>query len=140
MEVEDGILKYYKEENGRMQCQGTLNFDLYQCFIEQDAGKKVQFKISFNGNSREFWFKAKTEAEAASWVAVIDQHIRASKGFKEAAMAPLTSTFWRQEQISEAQFLDIADTFDILLFRCNTSGGKIIRTYTGSEFGKCFMN
>ena len=28
----------------------------------------------------------------------------------------------------------MADTFDILLFKCNTSGGRIIRAYTGSEF------
>ena len=51
-------------------------------------------------------------------------------------MAPKTAEFWRQDQISEKQFIDMADTFDILLFKCNTSGGKIIRTYTGSEFGK----
>ena len=33
----------------------------------------------------------------------------------------------------------MADTFDILLFKCNTSGGKIIRTYTGSEFDHAAM-
>lgn len=46
----------------------------------------------------------------------------------------MTREFWRQEQISEKQFIEIADTFDILLFKCNTPGGRIIRTYTGSEF------
>ena len=51
-------------------------------------------------------------------------------------MAPKTSEFWRQDQISEKQFIEMADTFDILLFKCNTSGGRIIRTYTNSEFGK----
>ena len=95
-----------------------------------------QFKITFNGNNREFWFRASNRDEAASWVNTINLHIRASKGFKEQAMAPKTAEFWRQEQISEKQFIDMADTFDILLFKCNTSGGKIIRTYTGSEFGK----
>ena len=32
-----------------------------------------------------------------------------------------------------------ADTFDILLFRCNTSGGKIIRAYSGSDFDHAAM-
>ena len=50
--------------------------------------------------------------------------------------APTCFEFWRQEQISCEQFLDEADTFDIVLFRCGTSGGKIIRAYTNSEFGK----
>lgn len=54
-------------------------------------------------------------------------------------MAPKTSEFWRQDQISEKQFIEMADTFDILLFKCNTSGGKIIRTYTGSEFDHAAM-
>ena len=49
-------------------------------------------------------------------------------------IAPKTKEFWRQEQVSENQFIEMADTFDILLFKCNTAGGKIIRTYTGSEF------
>jgi hypothetical protein len=30
----------------------------------------------------------------------------------------------------------MADTFDVLLFKCNHTGGKITRFYTGSEFGK----
>ena len=33
----------------------------------------------------------------------------------------------------------MADTFDILLFKCNTSGGKLIRAYSGSEFDHAAM-
>ena len=47
--------------------------------------------------------------------------------------------FWKQDQISEEQFLLKADTFDILLFRCNTGGAKIIRTYSRSEFDHAAM-
>ena len=63
-------------------------------------------------------------------------HIRESRGFKEQALAPKTSAFWRQEQISEKQFYEMADTFDILLYKTNTSGAALVRTYSGSEFGK----
>ena len=37
VEINEGILKYYKEVNGTMKNQGTLNFDLYCCFITLDS-------------------------------------------------------------------------------------------------------
>ena len=49
-------------------------------------------------------------------------------------VAPSIDKFWKQEQITEGQFIDTADTFDILLFKCDAIGGKVIRSYTGSEF------
>lgn len=52
--------------------------------------KRSQFKITFNGNNREFWFKASSKEEAANWVRIIDLHIRESRGFKEQAIAPKT--------------------------------------------------
>ena len=52
----------------------------------------------------------------------------------------MTKDFWKQDQISEQQFIEKADTFDILLFKTSNAGGKIIRAYTGSEFGKwCYI-
>mmetsp|Transcript_9874 Transcript_9874/g.13463 ORF Transcript_9874/g.13463 Transcript_9874/m.13463 type:complete len:193 (+) Transcript_9874:274-852(+) len=92
-----------------------------------------------NGNDRVFEFKAASEVEAADWVHVISLHIDESKGHKDRALAPRTEQFWRQEQISERQFLAKADTFDILLFRCNTGGGKLIRAYSRSEFDHAAM-
>lgn len=47
--------------------------------------------------------------------------------------------FWRTEQITEDQFIKMADTFDVLLFKCNSTGGKITRFYTGSEFDHAAM-
>lgn len=139
MEINEGIFKYFKENGNEWANQGTLNFDLYCCFVTRNPSKGEQFKITFNGNEREFWFKAKTPEEANEWINLINQHITASKGFKEQALAPKTKEFWKQEQISEKQFIERADTFDILLFKCNTSGGKLIRTYTGSEFDHAAM-
>ena len=139
VELKDGILKYFKEVGGGMQNQGTLNFDLYCCAVTQSPKKKDQFSITFSGNEREFWFKAANEAEALQWISALTAHIKFSEGFLKKSIAPKTSEFWRQEQISEKQLVELADTFDILLFSCNTSGGKIIRTYTGSEFGKSLI-
>jgi hypothetical protein len=70
------------------------------------------------------------------WAGVIEKHIQASQGFKRKLPAPEMSEFWRFDQITAEQFIEQADTFDIVLFRCNTAGGKVVRGYTGSEFGK----
>ena len=94
-------MKYYKETGGRLQNQGTLNFDLYCCFVTQSPKKKDQFSITFNGNDREFWFKAGSEAEALQWISALTAHIKFSEGFLKQSIAPKTQEFWRQEQISE---------------------------------------
>jgi hypothetical protein len=64
------------------------------------------------------------------WAAKLNVHIKNSVGFKENIKAPTLFEFWRSDQVSVQQFLDLADTFDIVLFRCNTGGAKVIRTYT----------
>jgi len=55
--LENGILRYSKEKNGVVEILGTLNFDLYQCFVIQDPSDMAEFKITFNGNEREFLFR-----------------------------------------------------------------------------------
>jgi hypothetical protein len=96
-------------------------------------------KITLLGNKRDFFFKAATEEECIHWIKLFSQHIKLSLGFKFNTSAPWTENFWKQDQISEKQFIEMADTFDILLFKCNTSGGKIIRSYTKSEFDHAGM-
>jgi len=53
--------------------------------------------------------------------------------------APTAKEFWRTEQITEQQFLNTADTFDLLLCRCNNGGAKLTRMYTGSDFDHVAM-
>jgi len=43
-------------------------------------------------------------------------------------------TFWRHEPISEEQFIARADTFDILLFRCKSTGAKLQRSFTFNDY------
>ena len=99
--LEDGVLRYSKEKNGVVEILGTLNFDLYQCFVTQDPSDMADFKITFNGNEREFLFRTTSAQLTTEWVKIIQMHITQSKGFKERAMAPATAEFWRQEQVSE---------------------------------------
>lgn len=120
-------------------CKGTLNFDLYQCFVTQAESRKEQFKVTIKGTDLEFWFRAENEADAASWVLTINLHIKHSQGHKKQAFAPNTIKFWKRMQISEEQFLSKADTFDILLFSSNTNSAKVVRAYSGSEFDHAAM-
>ena len=97
---------------------------------------RKQFIITVKGIDREFRFQASSEEDCQDWVETIGKSIAESKGFKLLLPAPKTKEFWRHDQLTEEEFLDKADTFDILLFKCNTASGKIIRTYTKCEFGK----
>ena len=51
---------------------------------------------------------------------------------------PKVAEFWKHDQISEADFFDNSDDFDILLFQSNHSNAKFQRFATRSEFGKSF--
>lgn len=97
------------------------------------------FEIKVLGNDREFTFEADTEAECLEWVAAICSNIKVSKGFRHKLPGPSTYGFWRQETIDYDEFRQLADTFDILLFRCNSTSGSVIRTYTNCEFDHVAM-
>jgi hypothetical protein len=64
----------------------------------------------------------------------IEAHLEGSQGSKFMKLAPNLEEFWRHEPISEDQFLEKADTFDVLLFRCNSTGAKLQRQYTRSDY------
>ena len=115
---------------------GTLNFDMYQCFVEKVPGEPKQFEVKLKGNDRLFRFETSDPMECKEWIETIRYNIFESKGFKIGIPAPITEDFWRHDQLHHEDFLELADTFDILLFKCNSTSGKVIRTYTNSEFGK----
>ena len=49
---------------------------------------------------------------------------------------PKVAEFWKHDQISEVEFIENSDDFDILLFQSNHSNAKFQRFATQSEFGK----
>ena len=46
---------------------------------------------------------------------------------------------WKFDTISEKQFIEQADTGDILLFNCNHMGAKLTRTITNSQYDHIAM-
>ena len=69
----------------------------------------------------------------------INDHLQESKGRKEDYLTPTIHKFWMQEQITEQQFFDIADTFDILLFKTNRYICKGVRIVLDSDFDHAAM-
>lgn len=66
-------------------------------------------------------------------------HIHNSDGFKLKRSAAGLKQPWRFDNISEKQFIEKADTGDILLFRASHVGAKLTRTFTGSHFDHVAM-
>lgn len=137
--LKDHQLRYWKEEtkgNGRWDVlAGVLNFDLYRCqltFIEKDR----VFVVEVHGLDRKFEFRTETDAEFKQWVECIKHQVASSQGVLKSLAPPKSKEFWRIEQITEQQFLNMADTFDILLFHCNNAGASLTRTFTSSDYGK----
>ena len=114
------MLKYSKvDKNGKKTIAGVLNFDLYSLVLEQVDGEPDQFRVKIQNNERDFWFRANSSKECIEWVTAIDKHIKGSAGFQNQLDAPVTERFWNTDQISERQFIDKCDTFDIILFTGN---------------------
>ena len=53
---------------------------------------------------------------------VIEEHISTSEGKLNSLIAPSLQKFWTTEQISEMEFMEKADTFDLVLFQGNAIG------------------
>lgn len=138
--MDNKVLKYSKfDKKGKKTMAGVLNFDLYSLDLEKVDGEPEQFRIKIRNNTRDFWFRAESPKECIDWMAAINMHIKESEGFICQLDAPVTETFWKTDQISERQFIDKCDTFDILLFTGNQTGNKIVRALTASEFDHAAM-
>jgi len=101
--------------------------------IEEPSDR--EFKISPYGSKKVFLFKTKDKNEQKKWVSILKQHVQVSEG----ALRFITTNssiprFWKNDRISETQFLQMADSGDILLFRAKNVGAKLQRSFTGSIY------
>jgi len=123
---------YYEEKNLE-KVVGCLDFELLSVKIEEPSDR--EFKISPYGSKKVFLFKTKDKNEQKKWVSILKQHVQVSEG----ALRFITTNssiprFWKNDRISETQFLQMADSGDILLFRAKNVGAKLQRSFTGSIY------
>lgn len=84
-------------------------------------------------------FKGNNSNDTKDWFMCIKKHIDTSDGYNQSLEAPKIKEFWREEQINEREFIEKADTFDVLLMQCATSGAAIVRTYTSCIYDHAAM-
>ena len=131
------ILRYAEvKSNGSQEQKGMLNFDLYGCSIQWHESDFTQFSIQVNMNDKTFQFKAASQADAVAWFKLIKQEISESEQRAKRITLPKAYPFWKLDHVTEEQFLEQSDTFDIILFQSTPNFAKLQRAYTGSKFGK----
>ena len=89
-----------------------------------------RFNLLITGIDREFNFKASDEKTAEKWIEALKFHITDSEGFRYQKTIPkgVSSKPWKFDSITERQFINLADTGDILLFKGNNFSGGLQRT------------
>lgn len=141
--LKDRKLKYFKSNSSEhMKVPlGVINFDHFRCWCEPMVeDKNLQFSIGITGvDKRQFIFKAATESESMAWQKELRRHIDNSAGFQQNKSAKGIDKPWRFDNVSEKQFLEKADTGDLLLFKASNSSAGVIRTFTGSQFDHVAM-
>mmetsp|Transcript_14846 Transcript_14846/g.10741 ORF Transcript_14846/g.10741 Transcript_14846/m.10741 type:complete len:130 (-) Transcript_14846:532-921(-) len=121
--------------------RGVINFDLVHCTLILRESK-LRFSLRLKGCSRIFEFKCKNQSDFEKWVLMLTITIHSSAGFREDLGIDekrLKVRFWGYDQISEEQFLEMADVGDLLLFRGNHFGAKLTRSLTSSTFDHVAM-
>jgi hypothetical protein len=133
--LKDKKLYIYKDENMDTLI-GCLDFDLYSAKIDYCSIDMTRFRITPIGANKTFTFQANSSEIAKQWLTSIQEHIEGSecqKGYCKLNLV-IQKNFWKQEIISEKDFVLRADTGDILLFKSKTFAAKLQRSLTRCEF------
>mmetsp|Transcript_19306 Transcript_19306/g.35560 ORF Transcript_19306/g.35560 Transcript_19306/m.35560 type:complete len:322 (-) Transcript_19306:5435-6400(-) len=89
---------------------------------------------------RSFVFKFKNHKTAGEWAACLKSHIEISRGkMRELPHFVKQKNYWRYSYVSELDFLRLANTGDIILFRGCNSLAKLQRAFTRSEYDHVAM-
>lgn len=114
--LKDRRLKWYlaKKNRSSMVQRGVINFDEFTCRVQMKSGSCIS--ISIEGQKRTFLIRAESGAEAKEWLFCLNRHLLASSGFSSVISANKLRKPWKFENISERQFIEEADTGDLLLF------------------------
>lgn len=128
----DDKLKYFKNEKEfreKVHPKGILDFSRIKLKIE--SPKTNHILIHILGCERVFHLKLADQAQFDIWYQALEAEItkfKQSDHFKTRKHTfDFSLDFWRFNLIDEKQFLEQAETGDLLLFRGNHLGGKIQR-------------
>lgn len=122
---------------------GTVNFDLFKCFIEIDPKNSLCFNLNFSGiKGKHFQFRAHSFEQSFQWQRIFKYQIQQSEGYiKNLLCQPylFKKKPWKFSSISEKQLFENAKTGDILLFKGNQFHNYITRAITWSKYDHVAM-
>ncbi|KAL4500404.1 hypothetical protein ABPG72_003355 [Tetrahymena utriculariae] len=134
--LKDQKLFYYKNEKSYRQ-YGVICFNIISCRAEIKVGQKSKTKklfLTFPNHEKTFTFKSDDPAQPIEkWYNEIVNHIVQSQGYKNNLRLE-AKRFWRDDRISQKEFIEQADTGDLILFRGKSIEARLQRAFTGSDF------
>lgn len=132
----DGYKLYYFKLPSDKIPKGIINFN--QISIDmiakpRDLPKKITLKPA--NSTEKFLIKSSLKSELSEWASILYHTILTSRG-KQKKLTGLSKKgkFWKLERISNTEFVDQADTGDILLFRSQDISSTIARGLIGSKY------
>jgi hypothetical protein len=132
-ELKDKKLYYFKNTVGRKP-KGVINFDLVHVEVVDVKGSN-EFVIAPVGSKRKFRIRAESVKVKRAWLNEIEDHLLLSEGRSRRPDRIVNmKEWWRTDRISELQFMNAADTGDILLFRSLDATSKLQRVVLSSKY------
>mmetsp|Transcript_6991 Transcript_6991/g.12842 ORF Transcript_6991/g.12842 Transcript_6991/m.12842 type:complete len:324 (-) Transcript_6991:783-1754(-) len=131
LELADRKLTYRRNLNVDADLR-TIDFELLTVKVTVTADTLVVAPLK---SKRSFIFKFDTKEEAGEWRKTIMTHIQNSRGsLRELPHFVRIRNYWRHAYISEHNFLKLASTGDILLFKGSARLAKMQRVFTRSKY------
>jgi hypothetical protein len=116
----------FKSPESKFPC-GVIDFDQVQIFLTREENKLI---LNPSNGANLMTLRLYDESELNLWQECILSVISRSKGTQEGKIAlGKKQKFWKFERICEFDFLEAADTGDLLLIRSETLASKISRTF-----------
>ncbi|KAL4428958.1 hypothetical protein ABPG74_011154 [Tetrahymena malaccensis] len=123
---------YYKEAQ-KKRIRGCVNFKIADAQIKDIDGDR--FSIEIEGYKRKFELKSNSKLQSQEWVNLINLVIEENSEIKKPIIQTMKmGQYFKNDLITEHEFLEHIESGDILLFETNNIAAKFQRKITGSKY------
>lgn len=115
---------------------GCIDFNIVNCSVEGFNQSKRTFEIHIDNVDRVFKLRCSTGDDLISWTTKIYEAILDGQACVKDLhdIVAHFDQFWRHDYLSESEFLNNAQTGDILLFKTKNFMAKVQRLFTQKEY------
>ncbi|EAS05485.2 PH domain protein (macronuclear) [Tetrahymena thermophila SB210] len=123
---------YYKEAQ-KKRIRGCINFKIADAQIKDIDGDR--FSIEIDGYKRKFELKSNSKVSSQEWVNLINLVIEENSEIKKPIIQTIKmGHYFKNDLMTENEFLEYIESGDILLFETNNIAAKFQRKITGSKY------